>query len=155
MNAITIACKHEMLSIIKVCVKLASAINWFKGYNYSLCVLEGLESKAQLSFFSVATDWHVALVLVVIIIAQIHMMSFYKRIPYIPSSNSRAARRMILSRTISESFFGLAFASWLFFTVRFWKPYRDTWGTERQHLGRLFLFLAKNKDTYKRRQWKC
>lgn len=65
---------------------------------------------------------------------------FCRRIPYIPSWNSRAARRIILSRTMSESFFGLGCVCWLFFTVRFWKhaqarstnrgngKYRDTFG---------------------------
>lgn len=70
---------------------------------------------------------------------------FCRRIPYIPSWNSRAARRMILSRTMSESFFGLGCVCWLFFTVRFWKcaetrptkrgnrKYRDTFEQNLDH----------------------
>lgn len=112
----------------KVC---ASAINWCRGYNYSLCVLKRKEAKAQFSFFCGYWPTPVLVLRVVIkegnledkVIWFCNFLTAYirsKRIPYIPSSNSRAARRMILSRTISESFFGLGFASWVFLTVRFW-----------------------------------
>lgn len=54
-----------------------------------------------------------------------------------PSWNSRAALRMILSRTMSESFFGLGCACWVFFTVRFWK-YGETHKTKRERGNRKY-----------------
>ncbi len=50
-----------------------------------------------------------------------YLWSGYWRIPYIPSSNSSAARRMILSRVISESCFTLGFSSLLDWTSLFYK----------------------------------